>query len=152
VIARALPFLLGVIFSVGLALAGMTQPEKIVGFLNVSGAWDPSLAFVMGGAVMVAALAFRLAARVGRPALGGSFPIATRTRLDRRLIAGSALFGIGWGLGGYCPGPAITALGAGSLPAAAFVATMVLAMWATRTVEQRVLSVDLSTTSTRSVS
>lgn len=108
--------LTGLVFGLGLCLSGMTQPSKVLGFLDVSGAWDPSLAFVMGGAIAVGVVLFRLA----RHRLS---PVATA--IDPALVTGSALFGIGWGLVGYCPGPALAALGSLEPKALAFVAAMI---------------------------
>ncbi len=104
-------FATGVLFAVGLALAGMTQPHKVVGFLDFTGSWDPSLAFVMGGAVVVYAVLMRLVLRRGAPLLGGAFALPTRRDLSPRLLAGSAMFGVGWGMAGFCPGPALTSVG-----------------------------------------
>jgi uncharacterized membrane protein YedE/YeeE len=101
----------GVIFGLGLALAQMIDPRKVLAFLDVSGPWDASLMFVMGGAVLVAAGAFHLVLRSGRPLLGPRFHLPIEAPVDRRLIVGAAIFGVGWGLGGYCPGPAIATLG-----------------------------------------
>lgn len=102
----------GVLFAVGLVVSGMVDPHKVLGFLDVGGAWDPSLAFVMGGALAVDALAFRVILRRPHPWWSRAFHLAGQTRVDGRLVAGSALFGAGWGLAGYCPGPAWVA-GAG---------------------------------------
>ena len=103
-------FALGLLFGLGLVVAGMTDPAKILNFLDLFGRWDPSLAFVMGGAVAVAFVGFRLARQRPRPLLMETYALPTATRVDRNLMAGAALFGIGWGLGGYCPGPALTTL------------------------------------------
>ena len=110
-------FACGLVFAVGLVHGGMTQPSKVVGFLDITGAWDPSLAFVMGGALATHALLRGFATRRARPVFDTVFHVPSRSDLDGRLIAGSALFGIGWGLGGFCPGPAIVAIG-GGMPAA----------------------------------
>jgi uncharacterized membrane protein YedE/YeeE len=110
-------FACGLVFAFGLVLGGMTQPSKVVGFLDITGAWDPSLAFVMGGALATHSLLRGFATRRTRPVFDSTFHVPTRSDLDGRLLAGSALFGIGWGLGGFCPGPAIVAVG-GGLPAA----------------------------------
>lgn len=109
----AVALLAGVLFGFGLSVSGMLDPVRIQGFLSVIRAWDPSLAFVLGGAVIVAFAGVRLSARMGRPVFGDSFHLPEVTRIDRRLIVGSALFGIGWGLGGFCPGPAIASLSIG---------------------------------------
>ena len=114
-------FLGGLVFGIGLAIAGMTQPAKIVGFFDFFGSWDPSLAFVMGGALVVYTPVYRWAVRTWQhPIWAPSFSLPTRHDIDWRLITGSAIFGIGWGLGGYCPGPALTSVGAGSREALTF--------------------------------
>ena len=100
----------GTLFGAGLALGGMTNPARVRGFLDIFGAWDPTLAFVMGGAVIVMAVAWRMVARMREPWLAEAFHLPTRADLTPRLIGGAALFGVGWGLYGYCPGPAIAAL------------------------------------------
>jgi uncharacterized membrane protein YedE/YeeE len=104
----------GLIFGSGLILAGMTQPAKVVGFLNLLGDWDPSLAFVMVGAIGVHFLAYRLVPRMQAPLWAPRFGIPTMTQLDARQLGGAALFGLGWGLGGYCPGPGYYLAGNGS--------------------------------------
>jgi len=104
-----LSFACGLLFAVGLAVAGMTNPAKVIGFLDVTGAWDPSLAFVMGGALGVYAVAWQLRRRVAAPALGGTFPAPPSGAIDGRLLVGAAIFGLGWGVAGYCPGPAVVA-------------------------------------------
>ena len=119
----------GIIFSIGLGISGMTQPQKVIGFLDIFGEWNPSLAFVMGGAVLsYLALQLLIQRNFSIPLLGGSFQIPSRKDLDRSLIIGALLFGSGWGLGGYCPGPAITSLGSGSLNALLFVVAMGVGM------------------------
>ena len=119
----------GIIFSIGLGISGMTQPQKVIGFLDVFGEWNPSLAFVMGGAVLsYLTIQLLIQRNFSIPVLGGSFQIPTRKDLDRSLIIGALLFGSGWGLGGYCPGPAITSLGSGSLNALLFVVAMGVGM------------------------
>lgn len=126
----------GALFAVGLAVGGMTQPAKVIGFLDVTGDWDPSLIFVMAGAIAVHAIVYRLVRRRSAPFLAERFAVPTRRDLDPRLIGGAALFGVGWGLGGYCPGPGVTALVSGSAPALVFVASMLGAMWLTGRVER----------------
>ena len=116
--------LCGIVFGAGLAVSGMTNPAKVLAFLDVSGAWDPTLAFVMGGAVLVSAVGFARARRLDRAWLGEAFAIPTRTDLDVPLVAGAALFGIGWGLVGLCPGPALASLVRGSFESFLFVAAM----------------------------
>ncbi|CAI8975557.1 MULTISPECIES: DUF6691 family protein [Burkholderia] len=121
-------FLAGLLFSVGLIVSGMANPRKVLGFLDLAGRWDPSLAFVMVGAIGVAVVAFAWAKRRTRSWLG--LPIqwpATRT-ITVRLVAGSAVFGIGWGLAGFCPGPALVSIGLGSVKGIAFVVAMLVGM------------------------
>jgi len=121
-------FLTGLLFGIGLIVSGMTDPSKVIGFLDLAGAWDPSLAFVMGGAVLVGALGFRFAERRAVTVLGGMLRLPANRDIDRRLIFGSATFGVGWGLAGFCPGPAIVALGAGQDKAIIFVIAMLAGM------------------------
>jgi uncharacterized membrane protein YedE/YeeE len=122
-------FICGIIFSIGLGISGMTQPQKVIGFLDVFGEWDLSLAFVMGGAVIsYLLLQLLIQRRFSKPMLGERFQIPSRKDLDRSLIFGALLFGMGWGLGGYCPGPAITTLGSGSLNAVLFMVAMAMGM------------------------
>lgn len=123
----------GALFGLGLVLAGMTKPEKIVGFLDFTGAWDPSLLFVMGGAVMVHFVLFRVIRRLPSPVFDTKFHVPTRRDLDPRLIAGAALFGVGWGLGGFCPGPGIVSLASGALAPIVFVLAMTGGMLIQRT-------------------
>ena len=120
----AITFALGLLFGLGLVLSGMTSPDRVIGFLDVAGAWDPSLAFVMGGAVIAATPLFRLASRRKTPLAGGAFDAPTSAGIDRRLIGGAVLFGIGWGLSGICPGPALVDLVLLPVQAGAFVAAM----------------------------
>ena len=124
-------FMGGLLFGVGLAVSGMTQPAKIVGFFDFFGSWDPSLAFVMLGALVVYTPVYRWAIRTWqRPVWAPSFSLPTRHDIDARLIAGSAIFGIGWGLGGHCPGPAFTSVGARSQEAFVFGAAMLVGVGA----------------------
>jgi uncharacterized protein len=125
---RVSPFLAGLLFGAGLCLSGMVYPAKVLAFLDLAGAWDPSLAFVMGGAVAVAFFAFRIADRRGASLTGGPFHLPTAEAIDARLIGGSVIFGVGWGLVGLCPGPAIANLGFLDRRAALFVACMILGM------------------------
>ncbi len=122
----------GALFGVGLGVAGMTRPEKIIAFLDITGDWDPSLLFVMGGALVVYFVAHRLLVvrerGVARPLLAPKFELPTRRDLDRSLLAGAFVFGVGWGLAGYCPGPAIVALTGGALNPFVFVASMIAGM------------------------
>jgi len=128
VLRAAAALVSGLIFGLGLAVSGMMNPAKVVGFLDVAGDWDPTLLFVMGGALLVAVPAYRLVPKRGRPVLEEKFSVPEKKTVDARLVGGSALFGIGWGLVGFCPGPAIAALGTGLLPAFAFVAAMLAGM------------------------
>jgi uncharacterized protein len=105
-------------------LSGMTQPAKVLGFLDVAGAWDPTLLYVMGSAVVVNFIGFRLATRRAHPLLAARFDLPTRRDLDAALVVGAAVFGFGWGLAGFCPGPALVALASGSLDVVVFVAAM----------------------------
>ncbi|WP_042263036.1 YeeE/YedE family protein [Paraburkholderia heleia] len=118
----------GLIFGVGLMVSGMSNPAKVLGFLDIAGSWDPSLAFVMVGAIVVASLAFFVARRRTRSLLGLPMQLPASTTITPRLVLGSAAFGIGWGLAGFCPGPALVALGAGYPKAIGFVAAMVAGM------------------------
>lgn len=128
-------FLGGVAFGIGLAISGMTQPAKIVGFFDFFGSWDPSLAFVMVGALLVYTPVYRWAVRTWqRPIWASAFSLPTRKDIDGRLLAGSAIFGIGWGLGGYCPGPAFTSVGAGSMQALTFGASMLIGVGVYQTI------------------
>jgi uncharacterized membrane protein YedE/YeeE len=115
----------GVVFSLGLGLSGMTQPAKIIGFLDVGGRWDPSLLLVMAGAIAVYLPAWRLMKRRGVAVNGEPLAVPTKLGLDWRLLVGAAVFGIGWGLSGYCPGPAITSVAGGMTSALVFVASMI---------------------------
>jgi len=127
--ARMLINLLGgTLFGLGLSVSGMVNPQKIIGFLDFAGNWDPTLVLVFGGALLVAIPAFRLILRRPRPVLADDFDLPTKKDVDGRLLAGSALFGVGWGLAGFCPGPAVTALASGLLPVFVFVAAMVAGM------------------------
>ena len=119
-----LAFAAGLVFGLGLLLSGMADPGKVLSFLDLAGAWDPSLAFVMAGAIGVGAVAFALARGRARSLLGDPMRLPTATAIDRRLVVGSLLFGAGWGLVGFCPGPALVALGLGEPKAVVFVAAM----------------------------
>jgi uncharacterized protein len=129
VMALVLAGVAGALFGVGLMVSGMTQPARVIGFLDLRGAWDPSLGFVMAGAASVYALLFRaIRARRREPWFDVTFHVPRRRDLDAPLIIGAALFGIGWGLGGLCPGPGIVAAAAGSTTGVAFVAAMLVGM------------------------
>ncbi len=115
----------GTLFGLGLAVSGMMNPQKVIGFLDVAGEWDPTLIFVMGGALLVTFPAFRVILKRPRPIFADGFALPTKSALDARLLGGATLFGVGWGLSGFCPGPAVAALATGLTPVFAFVAAMV---------------------------
>lgn len=129
------PLLLGTVFGAGLTIGGMTDPARVRGFLDLFGEWDPTLAFVMGGAVLVMALAWMFQRRMQRPAFAASFSLPESRDITPRLVGGSALFGIGWGIAGLCPGPGIAALAIAPAPAAIFVAAMLAGMAIVRLTE-----------------
>ena len=120
--------LAGLVFGLGLIVSGMANPAKILGFLDLSGSWDPSLAFVMAGAIAVGLFAFAIAGKRTVSILGADMKLPTARHIDRRLVGGSLLFGIGWGVAGFCPGPGLVALGMGEAKAAVFVAAMLAGM------------------------
>ncbi|HEY9214211.1 MAG TPA: DUF6691 family protein [Ancylobacter sp.] len=128
---------LGLLFGLGLVVSGMSDPAKVLNFLDLFGTFDPSLAFVMGGAVLVAFIGFRLALARQAPVLAPRFQLPTRRDIDARLVVGAALFGIGWGLGGFCPGPAFTALGLAAAGTLVFLPAMIAGMWAARLLAER---------------
>lgn len=121
-------FLSGLVFGIGLIVSGMANPAKVLGFLDLAGPWDPSLALVMGGAVAVGIGAFFVAGRRARSYLGAAMRISTGEKIEARYLLGSAVFGVGWGLVGFCPGPALVSLGSGHVKAAVFVAAMLAGM------------------------
>lgn len=127
----------GLLFGFGLVLSGMIDPAKVQNFLDFAGSWDPSLAFVMAGAVAVAFVGFRIAGRRARPVLAERFHLPTNRRIEPRLIVGPAIFGIGWGLSGFCPGPAVAALGLLAPGTFVFVAAMLIGMAVARGVAER---------------
>lgn len=130
-------FFSGLVFGLGLIVSGMANPAKVLGFLDLAGAWDPSLALVMAGAIAVGLAAFALARRRARSLLGAAMQLPTARAIDRRLVAGSLLFGVGWGLAGFCPGPALVALGMGATKALVFVAAMLAGMGLFEGLERR---------------
>ena len=131
--AAMVALLAGLLFALGLGISGMTQPAKVLGFLDVAGRWDPSLAFVMVGAIGVHAALVRLILRRRAPILARSFSLPVRRKVDARLLLGAAVFGVGWGLAGLCPGPAVTVLATGKPIAMAFVGAMLVGtVWAGR--------------------
>ena len=121
-------FIAGLVFGVGLVVSGMVNPAKILGFLDLAGAWDPSLALVMAGAVAIGAVAFAIAGKRASTWLGAPMALPMARGIDPRLVLGSLAFGVGWGLAGFCPGPALVALGAGKVKALVFVAAMLAGM------------------------
>ncbi len=125
---RVSEFLVGLLFGLGLMLSGMTDPGKVLGFLDLAGPWDPSLALVMGGAIAVGVAAFALAKKRTLTFLGGALYWPDASAVDKRLVLGSLVFGVGWGLAGFCPGPAVVSLAAGQPKAAVFVAAMLAGM------------------------
>ena len=129
--------LAGLIFGLGLILSGMADPAKVLGFLDLAGPWDPSLALVMAGAIAVGLVAFTLAKGRARSLLGLDMQLPENTTLDRRLVLGSLLFGVGWGVAGFCPGPALVALGMGEVKAAVFVLAMLAGMGAFALLERQ---------------
>ena len=130
-------FLAGLVFGLGLIVSGMANPAKVLGFLDLGGRWDPSLAFVMGGAIAVGAVAFAVARRRTRSLLGAAMRLPAARAIDRRLVAGSVLFGIGWGVAGFCPGPGLVAAGMGEAKALVFVAAMLAGMLGYELIERR---------------
>ena len=121
-------WLSGLVFGLGLIVSGMANPAKVLGFLDLAGEWDPSLALVMGGAVAVGFFAFLIAKNRKRSFIGAEMKLPTASAIDSRLLAGSALFGAGWGVAGFCPGPGLVALGMGEPKALVFVAAMLVGM------------------------
>ena len=118
----------GLVFGLGLIVSGMANPAKVLGFLDLAGAWDPSLAFVMGGAIAVGFFAFLIAKKRTRSFIGSEMKLPTNSSIDSRLLTGSALFGAGWGVAGFCPGPGLVALGMGEPKALVFVGAMLVGM------------------------
>lgn len=125
---RATEFAVGLLFGWGLMIAGMTDPGKVIGFLDLAGAWDPSLAFVMGGAIAVGFFAFGMAKKRTTNFFGGALHLPTSKDIDKRLVIGSLLFGAGWGLAGFCPGPGIVSMAAGEFKGLVFVVAMLAGM------------------------
>lgn len=130
-------YLIGLIFGLGISMSGMANPAKVLNFFDVASTWDPSLIFVMGGALVVTAIGYQLVLRKPAPLMDTTFNLPTATRLDARLLGGSALFGIGWGIAGFCPGGALPALGTGRFEVFAFVAALLAGMFAARALLER---------------
>ncbi|MGF6970017.1 putative membrane protein YedE/YeeE [Paraburkholderia sp. WC7.3g] len=135
--ATIVSFVCGLLFGFGLLLSGMANPAKVLGFLDIAGRWNPSLAFVMIGAVAVAAIGFAIAKRRDRSLLGLPIQVPASAHVTRRLLLGSGAFGVGWGIAGFCPGPALVALGLGSAKAWVFVAAMIAGMAVFERLERR---------------
>ncbi|MFJ1470654.1 YeeE/YedE family protein [Massilia orientalis] len=131
-------FIVGLVFGIGLIVAGMTDPAKVQAFLDLAGSWDPSLAFVMGGAILIGLVAFRFAGKRERSMLGEAMRLPTVRQVDRRLVLGSLAFGTGWGLAGFCPGPALASLAAGGSKVLIFTGAMLTGMVMFEFLERRV--------------
>ena len=125
-------YLIGVIFGTGIVVSGMANPAKVINFFDIAGTWDPSLAFVMGGALVVTAVGYRIVFGRARPLFEGRFVLPTARNLDARLIGGSAVFGVGWGIAGFCPGGALPALGTGRIEVILFVAALLSGIFAAK--------------------
>ncbi len=134
---RLFEFLSGLLFGLGLILSGMTDPGKVLGFLDLAGAWDPSLAFVMGGAILVGVVGYAVAGRRSNTLLGGAIDLPKNREIDQRLIGGALLFGVGWGIAGFCPGPALVSLGSAQPKALVFVLAMAAGMLLFELLERR---------------
>jgi len=130
-------FVVGLLFGLGLIISGMTDPAKVIGFLDLAGAWDPSLAFVMAGAILIGAIGFTIAKKRQFSLLGAPIRLSSATKLDARLLLGSLVFGIGWGLSGFCPGPAVVSAAAGQAKAWLFVVSMLSGMALYTVLERR---------------
>ena len=125
-------YLIGLIFGLGIAISGMANPAKVLNFFDIAGTWDPSLAFVMGGAVVVAFIGYRIVLRRPAPILDAKFHLPDNPRIDARLLGGAALFGVGWGIAGFCPGGALPALGTGQIDVFVFVAALIAGIFAAK--------------------
>ena len=125
-------YLIGLVFGVGISISGMANPAKVLNFFDIAGTWDPSLVFVMGGAVVVAFFGYRIVLRRPAPVLDAKFHLPDNPRIDARLLGGSALFGVGWGIAGFCPGGALPALGTGQIDVFVFVAALIAGIFAAK--------------------
>ena len=130
-------FIIGLIFGVGISISGMANPAKVVNFFDVAGIWDPSLAFVMSGALIVTFIGYKVVLKQSAPFLGGTFQLPTRKDLDGQLLGGSVVFGVGWGIAGFCPGGALPALGTGVTDVFIFVVAMLAGITVARTIKAR---------------
>jgi uncharacterized protein len=129
--------LVGLVFGVGIAISGMINPAKVLNFFDVAGTWDPSLIFVMGGALVTTFIGYRVVLKRPAPLVEAQFKLPTNTAIDARLIGGSAVFGLGWGIAGFCPGAAIPALGSGKYEVLAFVAALLAGIWVARFIQTK---------------
>ncbi|PKQ13229.1 MAG: permease [Alphaproteobacteria bacterium HGW-Alphaproteobacteria-1] len=130
-------FIVGLIFGVGIAVSGMINPAKVLNFFDIAGTWDPSLAFVMGGALITTFIGYRVVLRRPAPVIEAKFLLPTARDIDARLVGGSAVFGLGWGIAGFCPGAALPALGSGKWEVATFIAALVAGIWVARMAQAR---------------
>lgn len=130
-------FIVGLVFGAGIAISGMINPAKVLNFFDIAGAWDPSLIFVMGGALVTTFVGYRVVLRRDAPVIEERFQLPTARDIDARLVGGSAVFGVGWGIAGFCPGAAVPALGSGKAEVAGFVVALLAGLWVARTVRDR---------------
>lgn len=130
-------FFIGLIFGLGIVISGMANPAKVLNFFDIAGTWDPSLAFVMGGALAVTGLGYRVVFGRGEPVFGGRFHLPLSAQIDARLVAGSALFGVGWGMAGFCPGGALPALGTGIADVFIFTGALIVGILGAKTLQVR---------------
>ncbi|MGR3547848.1 MAG: DUF6691 family protein [Roseovarius sp.] len=129
--------LVGLVFGVGIAISGMINPAKVLNFFDIAGTWDPSLIFVMGGALLTTFIGYRLVLKRPGPIVEAEFKLPTNRVIDARLIGGSAVFGLGWGIAGFCPGAAVPALGSGRYEVVAFVAALLAGLWVAKTIQTK---------------
>src|SRR6056297_4254593 len=130
-------FLVGLVFGVGIAISGLSNPAKVLNFFDIAGTWDPRLIFVMGGALVTTFIGYRFVLRRDRPVIEERFQLPTARDIDARLVGGSAVFGVGWGIAGFCPGAAVPALGSGKWEVALFVAALLAGLWVARAIRDR---------------
>lgn len=129
--------LVGLVFGAGIAISGMINPAKVLNFFDIAGTWDPSLIFVMGGALLTTFIGYRLVLKRPGPIVEAEFKLPTNRVIDARLIGGSAVFGLGWGIAGFCPGAAVPALGSGRYEVVAFVAALLAGLWVAKTIQTK---------------
>ena len=134
-------YLIGLIFGVGISISGMANPAKVINFFDIAGTWDPSLAFVMGGALIVTFIGYKFVLKRPAPVLGTTFHMPTRSDLDARLLGGSAAFGVGWGIAGFCPGGALPAIGTGVTEVFVFVGAMLAGIAVAKVIQNRLAGV-----------